>query len=263
MLIHLTYIGAATVLIEIDGYRILTDPALDPAGQHYSFGWGTGSTKTATPKLPADGLGKIDLVLLSHDQHADNLDKAGRRMLQLQNPCVLTTPSGAKRLGLPSAIGLQDWQSHSVRTPSGLVIKITATPARHGPPLSLPVVGHVTGFVLEWPGQIHGALYFTGDTVWFKPLNEVGQRFQIGTAFLHLGQVKFGLSGPVKYTFNAEQGIRMARSLGARARSIPIHFEDWSHFSEGRGQASRKFAEASPPLPVTWLERGVRTAWEA
>ena len=48
------------------------------------------------------------------------------------------------------------------RTP----IDITATPCRHGPPLSRPIVGDVIGFALRWDGQEDGVLWVSGDTVW-------------------------------------------------------------------------------------------------
>ena len=67
--IRLTHIGGPTVLIEVEGWRLLTDPTFDPAGGKYSFGWGTGSTKLAGPAIAAAELGSIDAVLLSHDHH--------------------------------------------------------------------------------------------------------------------------------------------------------------------------------------------------
>ena len=42
-----------TALIEIGGWRLLTDPTFDEPGRRYSFGWGSGSRKTAGPALPA------------------------------------------------------------------------------------------------------------------------------------------------------------------------------------------------------------------
>jgi hypothetical protein len=42
---------------------------------------------------------------------------------------------------------------------------VTATPARHGPPLSRPITGDVIGFALGWGGQEHGVLWISGDTV--------------------------------------------------------------------------------------------------
>ena len=44
-------------------------------------------------------------------------------------------------------------------------IEVTATPCRHGPPLSRPIVGDVIGFALRWDGQEHGVLWISGDTV--------------------------------------------------------------------------------------------------
>ena len=43
--IRLTHIGGPTLLIEVDGWRILTDPTFDPPGQRYAFGWGTSSPR--------------------------------------------------------------------------------------------------------------------------------------------------------------------------------------------------------------------------
>ena len=112
MKLKLTHIGTATVLLEVMGMRILTDPALDPAGRTYGFGFGTHSTKLLGPQLPPGGLGRIDAVLISHDQHADNLDDAGRALLPSAG-AVVTTEGGplchaaviARELGIPAVVG--------------------------------------------------------------------------------------------------------------------------------------------------------------
>ena len=79
--VRLTHIGGPTALIEVGGWRLLTDPTFDPAGGSYRFGWGTGSRKLTGPAIAASDLGPIDAVLLSHDHHDDNLDPAGRALL--------------------------------------------------------------------------------------------------------------------------------------------------------------------------------------
>jgi hypothetical protein len=76
--VKVTHIGGPTVLLEVGGWRLLTDPTFDPPGRSYRFGWGTGSRKLAGPALAAADLGPIDAVLLSHDHHGENLDAAGR-----------------------------------------------------------------------------------------------------------------------------------------------------------------------------------------
>ena len=45
--VRLTHIGGPTVLIEVDGRRLLTDPTFDAPGRRYVFGWGTSSRKLA------------------------------------------------------------------------------------------------------------------------------------------------------------------------------------------------------------------------
>jgi L-ascorbate metabolism protein UlaG (beta-lactamase superfamily) len=96
--IRLTHIGGPTVLIEVGGWRLLTDPTFDAPGRRYFFGWGTGSRKLAGPAIAAADLPPIDAVLLTHDHHGDNLDPAGRALLPSAG-AVITTASGAKRLG--------------------------------------------------------------------------------------------------------------------------------------------------------------------
>src|ERR1700760_4802365 len=79
--VRFTHVGGPTLLIEVDGWRILTDPTFDPPGGKYNFGWGTSSRKTAGPAVAAADIGPLDAILLSHDQHDDNLDAAGRALL--------------------------------------------------------------------------------------------------------------------------------------------------------------------------------------
>ena len=79
--IRLTHVGGPTVLIEVDGWRLLTDPTFDPPGRKYKFGWGTGSQKLTGPAVAAPELGPIDAILLTHDHHDDNLDPCGREQL--------------------------------------------------------------------------------------------------------------------------------------------------------------------------------------
>jgi L-ascorbate metabolism protein UlaG (beta-lactamase superfamily) len=129
MNIRATHIGTATLLLEIGSLRLLTDPVFDPAGGHYFFGYGTHSIKLTEPAIQSEALGKIDAVLLSHDHHEDNLDRAGRALLP-QAGKVITTVAGAKRLQ-GNAIGLRTWQSTTLKA-DDIEIKITAAPSHHG-----------------------------------------------------------------------------------------------------------------------------------
>jgi L-ascorbate metabolism protein UlaG (beta-lactamase superfamily) len=262
MNVSLTHVGGPTVLIEVGGWRLLTDPTFDPAGRDYRFGWGTGSKKLAGPAIAAGDLGKIDAVLLSHDHHDDNLDPAGRALLPGAGS-VFTTVAGAKRLG-GNARGLAPWATTMLEAPGRPSIEVTATPCRHGPPLSRPIVGDVAGFALRWEGQEHGALWISGDTVLYDGVREVAERLQVGTALLHLGGVRFPISGPLHYTMTAGQAVELCDSIQPHT-TIPIHYEGWKHFRQGREAIEREFAGAPQAFRdnVRWLPIGTATEVDA
>jgi len=258
MNIRLTHIGTATLLLEIGSLRLLTDPVFDPAGGQYFFGYGTNSVKLTEPAIKAEDIGKIDAILLSHDHHEDNLDRAGRALLPLVGK-VITTGAGAKRLG-GKTIGLKAWQSITLES-DDTKIKITAAPAQHGTLGSHLVVGETTGFILEWAGQKHGALYISGDTVWFNGLSEIGQRFKIGTAILHIGGARFPTLGLARFTLNAREAIHVVHALKPQT-VIPIHYEGWKHFQETGAVAGQVFEASDIKDQIQWLPLGKSTEVE-
>jgi L-ascorbate metabolism protein UlaG (beta-lactamase superfamily) len=257
---RITYVGGPTVLLEVGGWRILTDPTFDPPGRRYFFGWGTYSRKLQGPAVPFEALEPIDAVLLSHDHHGDNLDPTGRELLPRMGTVVTTVP-GAKRLG-GGARGLAPWATTTLEAPGKTPIEITATPCRHGPPGSKPIVGDVVGFALRWEGQEHGALWISGDTVLYDGVREVGRRIDVGTALVHLGGVRFPwLSGPARYTMTAQDAVELCGGLDPRT-ILPIHAEGWRHFVQRRPEAERVLAASPLRDRVRWLPAGTAEAVE-
>jgi L-ascorbate metabolism protein UlaG (beta-lactamase superfamily) len=78
MSVRIRTIGGPTVVVELAGVRLLVDPTFDEP-RDYDLG-GRVLTKTHGPALAAADVGPLDAVLLSHDQHPDNLDLAGREV---------------------------------------------------------------------------------------------------------------------------------------------------------------------------------------
>jgi L-ascorbate metabolism protein UlaG (beta-lactamase superfamily) len=251
--VRITHIGGPTALIEIGSLRILTDPTFDLAGTRYVDGPYELAKKIGPACLPSE-LGEVHAVLLSHDQHIDNLDHAGRAFLP-QAKQVLTTPAGAQRLG-GNAQGVPTWETVILSEADRLHVRVTSTPARHGPPELEEVMGDVTGWILEWEGQRRGALYVSGDTVLFERLQEIPQRFQVGTALLHFGAAADPeVLGLAHLTFIASEGALFAKALG-EAMVIPIHYEGWAHLSEGRTEIEEAFAEAELKQRLRFLPFG-------
>jgi L-ascorbate metabolism protein UlaG (beta-lactamase superfamily) len=262
MTLALTHVGGPTVLIELDGWRLLTDPTFDSPGRAYRFGWGTGSRKLAGPAVPAAEIGSIDLVLLSHDHHEDNLDPAGRALLPSAGG-VVTTEAGARRLG-GGARGLAAWDSTVLDGPGRPRLEVTATPCRHGPPLSRPVAGDVIGFALRSEEQGGGCLWISGDTVLYDGVRGVADRLDVDVALLHLGGVQFPITGPVRYTMTARDAVELCELVGPRV-AIPVHYEGWKHFRQGRSGIEREFAQAPAAVrqSLRWLPLGLPTEIES
>jgi L-ascorbate metabolism protein UlaG (beta-lactamase superfamily) len=273
MEVHITHYDTAMVRLDIGPFRLLTDPVLDPPGRVYAFpAWRLeklGGTRDRTALAAA--IGPVDAVLLSHAQHRDNLDDAGRALLYTMPKAITTVPSAASLLRRRPAgsstelVGLDDWQSHTLVAPTGEQIRVTAVPAQHAPGWMLPerlqALGKVTGFVLEWEGQRNGGLYITGDTVAFSGLREITRRFpRIGLGLFHLGSARFPVTGPVRLSLSASAALKVDDWLQPD-RIVPIHYDGWKHFSQTPADVREAFRRAGREHKLHWLTPGARTSF--
>ena len=245
-------VGGPTTVVDVGGLRIVSDPTFDDPGPHGYL------TKTAGPVVTEDQLGPVDLVLVSHDNHPDNLDDRGRA-LALAAPLVLTTRSGAGRLGSP-ATGLAPWTSHTVPRPDGGDVVVTAVPAVHGPEDAERdadgfVNCEVTGFVLSGPDL--PVIYVSGDNASIGTVTEIARRTpSIDAVVLHAGAARV----PARFR-NRALSLDSIRAAAAAAilRSaviIPAHYDGWTHFSEGRDDLARAFDDAGLTARLRLVDHG-------
>jgi L-ascorbate metabolism protein UlaG (beta-lactamase superfamily) len=251
--VTLTLVGGPTLLMEIAGVRLLSDPTFDPPSQYESRG--IVLEKTTGPAVSAEQIGSVDAVLLSHDQHFDNFDHAGRAFAATAKS-ILTTPSGAERLG-KNAKGLAPWETAKVEGSAGHQLSITATPARHGPAGFEPMSGDVTGFVvgIDKPdlGEVHDGIYLTGDTVWYEGTAEVARRFKPRLVVVFAGAAK--PRGPFRVTMDDNDAIEAAHYF-PQAHIIAIHNQGWKHFTETQEDAVRAFTAFGIVTRLQTLELG-------
>jgi L-ascorbate metabolism protein UlaG (beta-lactamase superfamily) len=240
----LTLVGGPTVLIDIGAKRLITDPTFDEPG---SYQGGVTLTKTSGPAVAAEAVGDIDAVLLSHDQHFDNLDRAGRALLPRARR-VLTTEAGAARLD-GHAEGLRPWDEVKLDS-----LRVTATPARHGPVGIEPISGDVLGFAITPEGGSGRSVYISGDTVWFDGVAEVARRFDIGVAVLFTGSAK--PRGAFHMTMDANDAIEAAHAF-PNATIVAIHNEGWEHFTETQDELALAFEALGLGARLERLQRGV------
>ncbi|MGW1602615.1 MBL fold metallo-hydrolase [Streptomyces eurythermus] len=223
-----THVGGPTAVLEIAGQRILIDPTFDAPKKYKS-----GMSKTKGPAFGPEKLGKIDAVLLSHDQHDDNLDGKGREVLK-DIPVVFSTPGAHKRLG-DHITPMKSWEERELKS-SGSTIKVTAVPALHGPDgVDRGADGEVTGFVLSGKGV--PTTYVSGDNASVKVAKQVGDRIKkdigaIDTAILFAGAARTpAILDNAPLTLTSKNAALVAKDLNPR-KVVPIHTDSWDIYSE-------------------------------
>ncbi|MEU5397415.1 MBL fold metallo-hydrolase [Streptomyces tibetensis] len=248
-------LGGPTAHFEYGGLSFLTDPTFDAPGDYARPG-GPLLTKTAPAAATPADLGSVDVVLLSHDEHADNLDTSGRALLA-DIPLTLTTPGGGERLreSLGDRVrGLADWESVELERPGGGTVTVTGVPALHGPgPREQvePFTGQVVGFVLTGEGL--PTVYVSGDNASLDAVREIAGRFgPVDTAVLFAGAPRF----PVLFdnrvlVLDSAMAAEAAQVLGAR-RVVPVHYDSWAHFTEGGDELEAAFAAAGLADRLDW-----------
>ncbi|HEY4277691.1 MAG TPA: MBL fold metallo-hydrolase [Conexibacter sp.] len=243
-------IDGPTVLLDHGGLRLLVDPTFDPPRTYE--GGATVLRKLNEPAVAADQLPPIDAVLVSHDQHPDNLDVAGHELVA-RSPLALTTKAGAERLG-GRARGIEPWSSVTLQRPDAPALTVTAVPAQHGPDGSEPLVGQVIGFHLAAPDL--PTVYISGDNASLNVVEHVVDRLgTVDIAILNAGAVRVpGIDGEL--TLTSANAVEAARLLGARWVA-PVHYDGWGHFTEGRDELVAAFTAAGATDGLVLPEPGV------
>ncbi|MCG7632930.1 MBL fold metallo-hydrolase [Gordonia McavH-238-E] len=239
-------IGGPTLLIEVGGLRIITDPTFDaPRSYPEPFESDVPQPprplrKTTAPARSAEDIGRVDLALISHDHHEDNLDRAGREFLATVGQ-VLTTGLGAERLG-NGAIGLDDYATHTVDLPAGGSVTVTGVPAHHGPEGVWQAVGPVTGFVLS--GDLPST-YISGDNASLDVVDEIAARFpDVEIAIVFAGDPGWPeLADGACVTMSGETCVAVS-DRWPDAVVVPVHCDSWDHFREGVDEVRSAFEAA-------------------
>ncbi|MCL2515097.1 MAG: MBL fold metallo-hydrolase [Microbacteriaceae bacterium] len=230
--VRVTLVGGPTALIEYGGLRLLTDPTFDPPGEQGNL------TKLTGPAVGASDLAPIDVVLLSHDQHADNLDDAGRALLA-DVPVVFTTSAAAARLEANTQ-ALEPWQHIEIERPDAAPIVVYGVPAVHGPTGFDQASGPVIGFVLSAPES--PTVYISGDNASLNVVEEIADNLgPIDGALLFCGRARVARID-ANLTLSGQKAAQVAEILEP-AWIVPVHTEGWAHFSEGVAEVVEAFED--------------------
>lgn len=244
-------VGGPTAVIELGGARFLTDPTFSPPGP-YPVAPGRTLTKLEGPAVAMHDVGHIDAVLLSHDQHVDNLDPDGRAYVA-RAPRTYSTPAAAERLS-GQVTGLAPWQGDTLVSRNGRRFQITAVPAQHGPDGTESITGAVTGFLLA--SDRLPTVYVSGDNASLAVVREVAARTRIDVAVLFIGGAKSPrLLGDALLTLDGNRAAEAAMLL-PDAEIVPVHFRGWSHFTQGGDSIRAAFSTPALEARLHLLEPG-------
>ena len=221
--LRVTWLGHSTVVIEIDGYRVLVDPVW---GKRASPSQLVGPRRFHAPPIPLSELPALDAVILTHD-HYDHLDMIAVRALassaeQQRAQWITALGVGAhlERWGFPgSRVTELDW-GDSAHVGS---LRMTAQPARHFSGRSFK---RDQTLWASWvvAGPTH-RVFHSGDTGFFEGLAEIGER----QGPFDLTMIKIGAYGDTwpDIHLDPEQAIRVHGMLRGAAL-LPIH---WGTFN--------------------------------
>ncbi len=214
----MTLVGGPTLVFPYAGLTVVTDPTFSPPGVY------GGLTKTHGPAVKRWALDRIDLALISHDHHPDNLDDEGREVAH-SAALALTTTAGAERDAAFTGMEPGDVVTHGDVT-------ITAVEAQHGPATVAELTGPVIGFILrarDWP-----TVYFSGDNSSEKVVARIAADHpDVALAILCAGAARVATRGRSALTLDANRAARVAGNWPT-ARIVPVHADGWAHFSESR-----------------------------
>lgn len=209
---RLTLVRSATLILELEGKRILVDPMLDDARARPPIGGTANPVPNPTVPLPfaaGDVVRGLDAVIVTH-RHKDHLDARAEELLPRDVPvfCQPEDEDALRDLGLDArTVSELEWEG----------LGITRTPARHGSGAIADALAPVSGFVLD-------DVYLAGDTVWYEGVAETIERHRPRVAVVNAGGAEFTEGGLIV------MGIDDVREVTARVpRVVAVHLEALNH----------------------------------
>jgi L-ascorbate metabolism protein UlaG (beta-lactamase superfamily) len=243
--LHITPIGHATFLVQMDGLNILIDPIWSERCSPVSW---AGPRRRTRPGIRFDDLPPIDVVLVSHN-HYDHLDLPTlKRLAKRGTPRALVTLGNIDLVlgaGIPSVDALDWWQE--VRLSPD--IAVTLVPAQHFSSRTFWDRNETLwgGFVISGPS---GNVYYAGDTGYGPHFREIASRFSpIRVALLPISPFRPQQSKePPRERYPSvhmgpAEAVRAHEDLGAQT-SVAAHFQVFQLGPDGFYDAANELASA-------------------
>ena len=214
--LRVTWLGHSTLLLEIDGHRILTDPVWGPRSSPLTW---IGPTRWYDPPLRLEDVPQLDAVVLSHD-HYDHLDYPTIAAIAGWDTVFLAPLGVGAHLaywGVPEdkIIELDWWDRHAIGD-----LELVCTPARHASGRTLLDYNATLWAGWAFIGPRH-RVFFSGDTGLFPALSDIGERLgPFDLTMIEAGA--YGRSWP-DWHLGPEQAV-LAHQMVRGTAMLPIHW---------------------------------------
>ncbi len=238
----MTWVGHATMLVQLDGVNILTDPIWSERTGPY----GIGPRRLVPPGVRFEDLPPIHAVIISHD-HYDHLDRATVLRLAREHHPTFFVPLGIgtwlRHEGVQNVVELDWWDARIYRG-----VTFIATPAQHGSGRTL--ADQNERLWASW--AVLGArerFFFGGDTGYTPGMAEIGRRLgPFDVAVLPIGGYSaFNVRHPNH--LSPEESVQLFEDLRAKLL-VPMH---WGTFALNR----EPYREPPDRLLAEALRRGL------
>ncbi|HVE78632.1 MAG TPA: MBL fold metallo-hydrolase [Gemmatimonadaceae bacterium] len=228
--VRATLVNHATLLLQLDGVNVLTDPVWSDRVGPVSW---LGPRRVRAPGLRFDDLPPIDVVVISHN-HYDHMDVATlRRLVAAHRPRILAGLGNRRYLEARGVTGVEDVDWGDTAVVRG--VTVTAVPLRHWSARARTDRRHTlwAGYVVTGPS---GRVYFGGDTGYGGHFAEARARF----GPFDLALLPIGAFAPRWFMgdnhMSPREAVRAAGELGARV-VVPMHYGTFPLGSDGEGEA--------------------------
>lgn len=240
---RITYINHATVLIQIAGFNILTDPVWSYRVSPFSW---LGPRRFINPWVNIEDLPPIDCVLVSHN-HYDHLDIATLKKLYKRHHMPIYTWLGNKRFlkkhKIVSGIDMDWWEKFTIEK-NGKIAEITYLPAQHFSARGISDRNKTLwgGFGLKIGEK---TLYFAGDTGYgIEFLAKIREYFPFG---FDVGLLPMGAYIPRWFMgsihTSPEESLQIQKDLNIKT-GIGIHWGTFSLALDGQDEPLDDLAES-------------------
>lgn len=237
----------ATMLIEINGKKLLLDPMFSPAGLMEAIPDVPNKNNNPLVDLPIKiaSLIDVDAVLITHT-HRDHFDSTAIDVLP-KDTTLFCQPDDAEKIkgyGFINTKSIEysyEWKG----------IKIYLTKGQHGRGEVANRMGPVSGFVLYSKNE--PSLYIVGDSIWCDEVKQALDKYQPQITICFAGAAQFSNGGPITMT---KEDICNLAEIAPYTKIIVAHMESWNHCLLSHKELKTHLRKKAIPTPIYIPENG-------